>query len=494
MSLNIRCDNVLNDLSTYEDYFFNTVFCDPPYNLGSKWIIDKETGKPIIKQAQDFMNKWDAFGHDDWDKFFDESFRVLKYGGYLLMFGMDRQLFAIQYYAMKNGFEIQQSLYWYFISNFPKATDVGKVVDKRLGLEREIIRKTGQKCGVFAHSGNGTPQNIDDYETVITAPNSDIAKEFNGYKYSVAPLKQVVETIMVFKKPVEQSVIDDLMSGDEKCSPSVLNIDEGRVGIEQDDKNLRLNAKNHKHNYSDSSSLGLHTSIEKEIQNMDMGRHSSKGRYPAQLFIDEQVGDVIDKQSGELRDRGNINSEKTGGGMYGHEKFIRNKPVIGNSGGASRIVHTCNYEEEEIDLLNYNPKVSKAERNAGLDEFEEGNYSHDGRNKHIENPYQRHDSIAKNTHPTLKPIKLIKHIMTLFKLPESVNQKIYVPFAGTFSEVIGIYKSGIKEENIYVCEKEQKWIKTGVARFNFWKDKDLSVKIKKLKVFKKGTIKKLFDK
>ena len=85
------------------------------------------------------------------------------------------------------------------------------------------------------------------------------------------------------------------------------------------------------------------------------------------------------------------------------------------------------------------------------------------------------------THPTLKPIQLCKHVMTLFKLPDEVNQTVYIPFAGVFSEVIGIYKSGIKEENIYACEINTKWIKIGKSRFEFWKNKDLS-QIKKEKI------------
>ena len=40
----INCDNVLNDIKTYDNHFFNTIFADPPYNLGSKIYIDEWEG------------------------------------------------------------------------------------------------------------------------------------------------------------------------------------------------------------------------------------------------------------------------------------------------------------------------------------------------------------------------------------------------------------------------------------------------------------------
>jgi len=99
--MNIRTNDVLKDLKTYEDYFFNTILTDPPYNLGSSWIIDKDGTFQIKGKPADFMNKWGALDGPALDTFFKESFRVLKYGGYLLMFGMDRQIGPLHYYAVK---------------------------------------------------------------------------------------------------------------------------------------------------------------------------------------------------------------------------------------------------------------------------------------------------------------------------------------------------------------------------------------------------------
>ena len=115
--MNIRNENVFDDIKTYDDYFFNTIITDPPYNLGSQWVIDKDGSFQIKGKPVDFMNKWGGLDGPALDEMFKEMFRVLKYGGYLLMFALDRQIGPLMYYAVKNGFDVNQSLYWYFVCN-----------------------------------------------------------------------------------------------------------------------------------------------------------------------------------------------------------------------------------------------------------------------------------------------------------------------------------------------------------------------------------------
>lgn len=461
--MNINCNSVLEDTKQYDDCFFNTIFCDPPYNLGSTWII-RDNGNPVIKQSQDFMNKWNAFGEKEWETFFKESYRILKYGGFCIMFGIDRQLFPMQYYAVNAGFEIQQSLYWYFCSSFPKSADAGKMIDKRLGCEREVIKK---EKGCNKHSQRTNDGGIMDRDIDITAPLSDLAKTFDGYKYSVSPFKQTVETIMVFRKPTKhKSVLDDLMAwndGDEEISPCVINVDGGRVLYDDNNKpipqleqgKLKVNSK--KTMYDGQS-------FNKSKTEAIIGG-SLDGRYPSQTFMDEESAKAIDKQSGIVKS-GDIKPHK--------QKLNKDKVQLkkseyhtnthkGNEGGCSRINHIIKYQDEEKDLFYYSPKVSGKERN---------------------NP-------IKNNHPCLKPIALIQKIFTLFKLPDVCNQKVYVPFSGTFSECIGIFKSGIKEENIYGCELNQEYIDIGQARFEYWRNRTIEeIKKEKIENFSKKHVKK----
>ena len=193
----------LQFLKERADYEFDINYSDPPYALGSEVII-RPDGKVDYKKANDFMNKWEMPTGEYWEQWFKEAYRTLKHGGYCIMFGMDRQLLLFKYYANLAGFEEQQSLYWYFISNFPKATDLSKMIDKNAGAEREVIGKneifikrnpndTGINRFITTKDGinkDGRKTNATKNISIenITAPSTDLAKKFEGYKYSISPL------------------------------------------------------------------------------------------------------------------------------------------------------------------------------------------------------------------------------------------------------------------------------------------------------------------
>lgn len=51
--MKIETKSVLEDIKTYSDKFFNTIFSDMPYNLSSQWYIDKD-GKPKNEAGERF--------------------------------------------------------------------------------------------------------------------------------------------------------------------------------------------------------------------------------------------------------------------------------------------------------------------------------------------------------------------------------------------------------------------------------------------------------
>ena len=532
----------LEFLKERADYEFDINYSDPPYALGSEVII-RPDGKVDYKKANDFMNKWEMPTGEYWEQWFKEAYRTLKHGGYCIMFGMDRQLLLFKYYANLAGFEEQQSLYWYFISNFPKATDLSKQIDKNikrvdmfepfanhykeqrsknnmthnqiceigkfyenknhggassnweLGLnvptkeqwiilqpllelsneylplierveaEREVI---GKQKGKITNISIPARENYDSGEFNITAPSTDLAKKYDGYKYSISPLKQTNETILIFRKPYKSgSCLHDTLAfenGDNECRCGALNIDGNRVGTES-----RVNQfAGNKNGYTlgddrDEKGSGF-------WKQDNQGETETTGRYPSQTFCDEKTAEVLDKQSGKDKKgfyRPNVvdkqyNQESdinVGGGNVNNQ--------YNDTGGCSKILHKCNFEKEDYDIYNYQPKVSKSERNAGCD-GDEQQYSHDGRNKEIENPYQRNKSVAINNHPTLKPIALNEKILKLFKTPN--DDKIVYPFAGSGSEVIGGIKAGFN--NWVGCEINPDYVDIAKARIDYWTTQD----------------------
>lgn len=507
--MGIQVKDSLAFLSEQKDFENDIIFCDPPYALGSEVIIRKD-GKVDYKKAVDFMNKWDMPTGDYWEKWFIEAYRVLKYGGYLIMYGMDRQTLLFKYYASLVGFIEHQSLYWYYISNFPKASDLSKGIDKYYGKEREVV----------APSPNARPNSLKEnnlYEagTVgknfnTTLPSSSLAKKYEGYKYSVAPLKQTCETIMVFKKPNKTgSVLHDTLvmeNGDNEITCSALNIDANRVP--SGDKAIFPVG-----DYGESNFRNKERFEDKYVDS----------RYPAQTFIDSDTAKIIDDQSGDdvgqkgrttgnepsLYKRGRLYNDYSG---YGKASEPRN-----DKGGASKILHTVDfdpidfnitpnefeenaiYEEVELDLFGnvigderqvdmratlfkilakkdhpfdlfiYQPKVSVGEREIGLTDAQKKERVFNGLSqipsvdmKDVEKRFTTKPT--KNNHPTLKPIELNYRILSLFKTPN--EQKICYPFAGSGSEIIGGLKAGFYDWT--ACELLQEYVNIAHERIAFF--------------------------
>lgn len=438
----IFCSDSLEFLRKQEDYSFDINYSDPPYALGSEVII-RPDGKVDYKKANDFMNKWEMPTGAYWEQWFKEAYRTLKYGGYCIMFGMDRQLLLFKYYANLAGFTEKQSLYWYYISNFPKATDLSKMIDKNAGAEREVGAfkyKNGKTAG-----GERIRQLKGGAECYESIASTDLAKKYDGYKYSISPLKQTNETILVFQKPYKTgSCLRDTLAyenGDETCCCGALDIDGNRVEPlnEKDLKDIRSERP------SKTSNANEYTLNHGKLEGMDRSnRQDVNGRYPAQTFIDSNTAEVL--------------------------------------GECSKILHKCDFEKDEHDLYFYNPKVSKSERNAGCEDMEERSITKKKGNglgrvcnmcgaKQLTpcdctNNEWVLPSNMKNNHPTLKPIKLNKNILSLFKTPN--EQQIVYPFAGSGSEVIGGIKAGFT--NYIGCEINQEYIDIANARIEFWKD------------------------
>lgn len=480
-------------LEEQKDFAFDINYSDPPYALGSEIYI-RPDGKFDYKKATDFMNKWDMPTGEYWEKWFEESFRTLKHGGYCVMFGMDRQLPMFQYYAIKSGFKVNQSLYWYFISSFPKSADLSKNLDKTAnafvkGKPTKNSRKGVEgEAGNFSHSKEVTERN----------PQTDLAKKYEGYKYSISPLKQTCETIMIFQKPYKTgSCLHDTLAyenGDETCACFAWNIDGGRVPTDDiinptttpDFKDVGRISK---------EVIGIDKISFGQVNNAKRISYEQnlQGRYPSQTFCDSEVAEKLDEQSGVSKSNGHFNSVKKSVAFTNELKdtdFIQEDRIVSDIGGCSKILHKCDYENGEMDLYVYAPKVSKTERNAGCENFDEkemgkNQSSLDG-GKMLTGSGNERNNVQKNNHPTLKPISLSYRILTLFKTPNP--QKIVYPFAGVQSEVIGGYKAGF--EDFSGCELNAEYVDIGNVRFEHWKDKPFDEKGKVIESKKETKAKK----
>jgi hypothetical protein len=115
----------------------------------------------------------------------------------------------------ESGFDVSFTpIYWTYATGFPKAMNIGKAVDKRLGKEREVIgvKKRGdveeaKKRGTTFTQAEANQNNKDIFgygeEEITSGPASDEAKKLDGSYAGYQP-KPAVEVVIVAMKPLEQ--------------------------------------------------------------------------------------------------------------------------------------------------------------------------------------------------------------------------------------------------------------------------------------------------
>lgn len=306
----------------------DTMITDPPYGLsfmGKKW--DYEV--PSV---------------DVWK----ECLRVLKPGATALIFAGSRTQHRMAVNVEDAGFILKDTIMWIYGSGFPKSTDISKQLDKIAGAEREVIGSrltggigrpttTGQKEGIS--NSNHSSGNI---HIPITVPATNEAKTWNGWGTA---LKPAYEPILVAMKPNDGTYAQNAM----KWGVAGLNIDGGRIEVEPDDPGLRPNSHTHIHK-NDTIFTGNY--------NRPQTTHL-KGRFPANIILDEEAGRLLDEQSGILKsgsmEKGVSVGFKSENCYQKGDGNISNYTVQKNSGGASRFFYCA--------------KASKSGKNAGCEDL-----------------------------------------------------------------------------------------------------------------------------
>ena len=466
-TINANCLDVLKETAANSQ---DLIFCDPPYALGSDVIIRKD-GKPDYRKAVDFMSKWQQPDGYFWEQWFNEAFRVLKYGGRVVMFGMDRQLMLNKYYACFAGFAEQQSLYWFFISSFPKASDLGKMLDKNAGAKREVVGFTNRHT--TKHKENGTSIVLarngvceETGKTFETTPATTLAQKYNGMKYSIAPLKQTNETILVFQKPYKTgSCLHDTLAyenGDDTCMCGAVDVEGNRCETED---NLNGGAYCGNSEQQKNKVYGKY----KMLQPQDFEQPT--GRYPAQTYCDDEAAKVLDRQSGNCGGHGvktkKIYDAKAGTNTYG----VQDRQVFSHNdtGGCSRILHRCNYDLNDYDIYHYCPKVSNKERNEGCENLADSKRADVNKMMGDAGDFKTgsgndRNVLFKNHHPTVKPIQLLKKIIALFKTPNELH--VFDPFMGSGSMGIACIELGVSYTGVELDTEYYTIAQTRLAHHN----------------------------
>ena len=241
----------------------------------------------------------------------------------------------------------------------------------------------------------------------ITAPSTDLAKQWQGWGTA---LKPSFEPIIVARKPFKGSLVDNVI----EYGVGGINIDECRV-LGEDKEELQKNWTNRK---APAGFNGDKSGIYGSGKTDNTIAYTPNGRFPANTILTYDETD-FDEVCGGFPNTKNITKTHIAKNSDNNVNFNASKEVniIGynDSGSASRYFYCA--------------KASKKDRDEGLDTFIEEKVN-DGRQTPIDNAFQRGETLRKNTHPTVKPTDLMQYLV---RLVTPNNGTILDPFNGSGS-------------------------------------------------------------
>lgn len=353
----LYCGDSRNVLPLLEPEQCSACVCDPPYHLtqasrrGSPRNNDPKTpfGRTRLGSKGFMGTTWDGGDVAFRPEFWNEVLRVLKPGAMLLAFGGTRTFHRLTCAIQDAGFEIRDCLMWLYGSGFPKSLDISKAIDKAAGAE--------------------------------------LAQRWDGWRSS---LKPAWEPIVLAMKPLDGTFAQNAL----RHGVAGLNIDGSRIGVGKGGQ--RDGEQSAARRYIDRGSTNF-------APTPGPRGGDAKGRWPANLLLDDHAGEMLDRQSGITksgamkRQVGPYPGENATGFLRGHSGPHNQH---GDSGGASRFF--------------YCSKASKRDRTC--------------------------DGQVENSHPTVKPRSLMEYLCRLVTPPD--GGVILDPFMGSGSTGIGALSTG----------------------------------------------------
>lgn len=484
----------LDRLKDIETDSIDAVITDPPYGYS-------------------FMGK-------DWDKavpcveIWQECLRVLKPGAFCMVMSAPRS--DVQMHMISNleqaGFRIDFTpIYWTYASGFPKAGNIGKMVDKRNGRDQETYKPfaeylkasrvakgysmarmdemlgtntayswwEGRASGVqlprkeyylrlkeildlddrfdeliereeaarqiigtrkvpaghaFAGEIYETANGDKDFNDTLAATPE--AKALDGSYAGFQP-KPAVEVIIVAMKPLsEKTFVDQAL----KNGKGITWLDDCRIPTSESWT---------PHAADDIRGGNLINSETKNHPSLIKQPHDG-GRFPANLIVsDDVLNDGVDRKVGGVGAKVDSDGKKDiyAGGQH--------NTGYSDNGSYSRYFDLDKWANTLPFLIT--PKASKREKNEGLENRDDTTVG-DGRPIPIDNAFQRGKTERKNSHPTVKPLKLMSYLITL---TTREGDTVLDPFCGSGTTCIAAKM--LKREYIGI-EREAEYVEIAEAR------------------------------
>lgn len=448
-------------LKQLPDNSVDSIVTDPPYCLStskrfgnSNWEKEGYKSEELKKGDSVFTRNIKGFMGKEWDndvafkiEIWKECFRVLKHGGHLLAFGGTRTYHRLVCAIEDSGFEIRDMISWIYGSGFPKSLNLGKQYDKMQGNKREVIGQDiqGKKSdGVISGHHGWAEREVD-----ITKGNSFL----EGWGTA---LKPACEPIVLARKPLsEKNIVSNVL----KWGTGGINIDGCRI---QHNENLKETKRKERQSETWKEGSGF------KNEEVNLASANPQGRFPSNIILDEEAGEMLDEQSGISKSSDAIRKNNQTMQIYGKYNPCEGKG-FSDKGGASRFFYCA--------------KASKSERNIGCEEIEdkENPITNQSWRCKICNKFQLSGNgdickcknpewikpISKNNHPTVKPIKLIEYLVKLITPKHGIVLDI---FGGSGTTAIACIKNGFR---FILTEKEEEYVKIANARIKPFLEQDV---------------------
>jgi DNA modification methylase len=446
--------DALEMLRTLPDNSVDSIVTDPPAGIG-------------------FMGKgWDkdkggAFQWIGWlCEIMQEALRVIKPGGHALVWALPRTSHWTGMALEMAGWEIRDKLVHVFGSGFPKSLDVGKAIDKAAEVEREVVGTSSRSQ--VASEGWDRPWKHRQMESSgttvaeynITAPATPDAKKYDGWGTA---LKPATEDWWLARKPLSSTVAGTVL----EWGTGALNVDRCRVGTS---KSVPASPRKGSHGGVDGEVYGK---FGKPPTSTD-GWDPNTGRYPPHLLLTHSATCTetecapdcpvleLGRQSGESISSGGLTqSFAKNRNVYsapGVDKLRQNAGGLGDTGTAARFFPT----------FHYFPKPSTREKSAGIPRAAHKSAGavtgrKDG-SKGLSSPRAGagRTSGARNTHPTVKGLDLIRWLWKLITPEGGTGLDLFMG-SGTHGA------AALMEEFNYIgIEREAEYVELSRFRIRYW--------------------------
>jgi len=504
----------LEELKKLDDNSIDLLCTDPPYGygfMGKHWDTFQEkqsTKSQTVGWMSPGMKKSTYGMKEFFVPIWEESLRVVKPGGFAFVMSAPRsdvQMVMVQT-LQEAGFDVSFTpIYWTYATGFPKAMNMGKAVDKRLGAEREVVGKYktpegGQELSTYNNWKDG--ENQERRTPDITEPKSDEAKKLDGSYAGYQP-KPAIEVVIVAMKPLEQKGYLDQALDNQK---GITWLDDCRIPFggmsdeEQFDKDNVAGQMNFDGRYEkdsgkmyeggwDKPARKPKTDYDKYVKKQksfkgagDGGFGGSENVYgdgnaenPSKSYQKKTTKrkpreeNTVFKSSG-FKSENNDTAEASPLGRFAANLLVSDDTLEEDF---SRYYSLDAWWEDRLQKLPNEvkrtfpflivPKASKSEKNDGLEKFEKQEKIFNGQSdkpstdmKGVEKKFTTQPS--QNIHPTVKPTTLMSYLVTLGSRKGDV---VLDPFGGSGTTAISCVFS---ERNYILIEREKEYYEILKAR------------------------------